>query len=1301
MKSLKIIFAIAFTILASKSFAQSLTCLSPTLILKDASQNGWPLIGTNTINCNFGGLIAVETDPKTNFPTLTQGNSPCIRMQTSLTNTNATTNNSIALFQGTVAQGAVCGTCAVSIPNNSLFTLYWSGLVPSMSHSYVLCNTLIAPNMTYSFYSCYDDNLITSGTWNNGIANNCSTVTIPANTPIGTASFVISPTVVPAAVVLNNGAGYIVYNPALMAPGIYSVTYTFNSQNSCTTSATRTFEIVNPYAGPGSAWTVPSPLCPYNSCVSLNAQLSLGSYTGGSWSGTGVSSSSFCPSISGSGSFAVTYSVGISSVCSATNTNTIVVTQQPTANAGPTKSLTCIANPTILTGGGGGTYSWSGPGGFTSSAQNPTAGISGTYSLTVNNGTCVSPPSTVQIVTNTTPPTLPTNTVSNILTCLNPNAIINTTGSGVTYTWSGPGIVAGSASANPTVNLPGSYGYTVTSTTNGCTSIGSASVSQNNTVSVSLSTVGVITCVNNSVTISGNQPTFSYTWSAPGGGIILSGQSTPTVNVQGAGAYTATVMNPANGCTASAVMSTSVSTVQAAPNAVASGTVNCIGNSFTLSSSTSGVTYTWVAPGGGTVTSPNTASTGANGSGVYTLNVTNTSNGCTNTRTVSPVTQTNSPTASIANNPTVTCTNSFVTINGNPGAGVTYSWSGPGIVGSNTVQNIGANAGGIYSLVVTSNSNGCTSAVTVNIPTNFATSTISALSQTASLICATPTVALSGTAAPAGSTYTWTSVGGGFASGINGQTVAVTTATNYYLVSTHPVSGCTTSLTYSVIPDINAPTFTVSNSSPSITCFGAPSVSVTITSTIPISSYSWSPSIGISGPTNTSTATFTLDGTYTAVITATNGCSSNVVIPVATATDAPAMVAGSGTAQALSCTNSVVLIAPVFSPSANLTFTWSGPGIVGSANNNNVLVNLPGSYSVIVTNSLTGCSTTSIIVPVSGNNTAPSLTVASSSSLGITCSPSSSTVNISASSSGAVSYSWSTGSTNSSITTSVSGIYTVTVTDIVSGCATTETINVQNNTTAPTLTADANGNLPCSLPASTTLNAVSSNTSNTYSWNGPLNGIQSGSNTANPVVSLPGAYTVIVTDAVTGCTTSALVNVSQVTVNALAVPNVTVGDLPLTITFSNASTGATTYSWNLGDGSTTSSSDPSNTYSTSGSYTIILYAMNGSCMSSDTIVIKVNTGLEIPQVFTPNGDNKNDVFFIKGLDVYPKNILKIFNRWGNPVYSAEPYLNDWDGVPNEAGKTGSGKLPSATYYYILDLQDGKTEVFKGYVQIQY
>jgi gliding motility-associated-like protein len=85
----------------------------------------------------------------------------------------------------------------------------------------------------------------------------------------------------------------------------------------------------------------------------------------------------------------------------------------------------------------------------------------------------------------------------------------------------------------------------------------------------------------------------------------------------------------------------------------------------------------------------------------------------------------------------------------------------------------------------------------------------------------------------------------------------------------------------------------------------------------------------------------------------------------------------------------------------------------------------------------------------------------------------------------------------------------------------------------------------------------------------------------------------------------------------------------------------------------------------------------------------------IPNGFTPNDDGDNDFFVVKGLDPdkFPDASLLVFNRWGNIVFEAEGYLNDWGGENSK-----SNPLPDGSYYYILDLGDG-SEPRVGFVLI--
>ncbi|MFP4489530.1 MAG: MBG domain-containing protein, partial [Bacteroidales bacterium] len=126
-----------------------------------------------------------------------------------------------------------------------------------------------------------------------------------------------------------------------------------------------------------------------------------------------------------------------------------------------------------------------------------------------------------------------------------------------------------------------------------------------------------------------------------------------------------------------------------------------------------------------------------------------------------------------------------------------------------------------------------------------------------------------------------------------------------------------------------------------------------------------------------------------------------------------------------------------------------------------------------------------------------------------------------------------------------------------------------------------------------------------------------------------------------------------------------------------------------------------------GEYEINITVDDGFDQVSQTYTLLVTGGglrdnihpdIKRPEAFSPNGDGYNDHFIIEGLENYPDNSLFIYNRWGNKVFQATPYKNDWDGQSSVAMTFGKD-LPSGTYYYILDLGDG-SDIIKGYVYIQ-
>jgi gliding motility-associated-like protein len=86
----------------------------------------------------------------------------------------------------------------------------------------------------------------------------------------------------------------------------------------------------------------------------------------------------------------------------------------------------------------------------------------------------------------------------------------------------------------------------------------------------------------------------------------------------------------------------------------------------------------------------------------------------------------------------------------------------------------------------------------------------------------------------------------------------------------------------------------------------------------------------------------------------------------------------------------------------------------------------------------------------------------------------------------------------------------------------------------------------------------------------------------------------------------------------------------------------------------------------------------------------------VPEGISPNGDGINEALVIRGLENYPNNKLTIFNRWGVVVFEGAPYANDFDGTSDRGITVGGNKLPSGTYFYILDLGVKDMDPIRGY-----
>ena len=111
----------------------------------------------------------------------------------------------------------------------------------------------------------------------------------------------------------------------------------------------------------------------------------------------------------------------------------------------------------------------------------------------------------------------------------------------------------------------------------------------------------------------------------------------------------------------------------------------------------------------------------------------------------------------------------------------------------------------------------------------------------------------------------------------------------------------------------------------------------------------------------------------------------------------------------------------------------------------------------------------------------------------------------------------------------------------------------------------------------------------------------------------------------------------------------------------------------------------------------ICYTECEQICSRATLFLDIGQNAEcfVGNVFTPNGDGYNDILTVPCLESnnFPQNSLTIFNQWGDELFSAAPYNNNWEGTHN------GDQLPASTYYYILDLGDGSRPI-QGFIVLE-
>lgn len=745
-------------------------------------------------------------------------------------------------------------------------------------------------------------------------------------------------------------------------------------------------------------------------------------------------------------------------------------------------TLTCTSLSTVLNASASApisTWSWVGPNNFSSSQQNPTVTVAGTYTVTAVDGSGCSGTATATVVGDFAAPTLDPE-VSNSINCANTTATITVPSAGISSCIiSGPGgfFVQG---FEATVSTPGTYTITATSATNGCIGNASVVVIADTAIPTAVaSNGGALTCTTLSTELvaTTNAPAPSFVWSGP----CVAGT---TASCQGL--YTVTVTNTSNGCTNTAT--TMVMQDIAIPTVIAqAGVITCNDPSATLSATSNipGVSFVWTGPCLSAGNPPE-----ATCAGNYVVVVTNPANGCTNSATALVIEDTVLPMINFPPLGTLSCSTpcvDFVV----PGIPEIEIYILGQLVPPGTAFQICQP--GTYTVTLKSTTNGCTQDMDI-VVTQDNSLPVANAGPDAVLSCNSPSVQLSGAGSSSGPAFVYYWSGpNGFTSGFINPTVNVTGT--YVLVVTNITNDCSSSDMMTVLGDPSLPAVNATVSGP-INCAN-PLVMLQSGNNDPNATYAWSGPNGY-GSSLANPMVF-VPGTYTVVVSVGNCMVTDNVLVTA----APDLVVNAGP-NVVNCNGSVQSCINPSGGTPPYNVLWSngsttncalfaGGGLIGVTVTDGGGCSFELSETVVTPTPLivgiqasVGCTGFAIVCAGGTGGTAP------------------------------YTYKWSSGASLTCVTYLNGGTYTVTATDA-AGCTAVSSITLVIPPGMTTTAAITDESAPNANNGAINLTVSGGTAPFQYLW--------SNNATTQDISNLPGGnYSVVVTDA-NGCTHTAAFSV--------------------------------------------------------------------------------------------------------------------------------------------------------------------------------
>ena len=897
--------------------------------------------------------------------------------------------------------------------------------------------------------------------------------------------------------------------------------------------------------------------------------------------------------------------------------------------------------------------------------------------------------------------------------------------------------VSDSTAFDPVVDKEGIYKFTVLDTVNGCFGVDSAFVFEDRVKPNANAGADLeMGCTDDFLVLTGEGSNGAEVeWTTPNGSSIFypNVDQQETAYVTRVGTYIFTATNQVNGCMASDTMIINADNSLPVAQAEKLAIIGCGMDEIKLDGSNSSqgpsFAYRWEDPTNEFISEEDTILTSIPGN--YLLIVTNIDNDdcISDTATVEVKVDQMGPAVSITEVLTLTCTSDCTELTANVPEGdhYSYEWTtddGVFCEGENS-PSVLIKSIGVYKILVTDLNNNCSSTA-AGIVGGDGTEIFADAGPNRQIDCTTDVVTLDGRGSTNGSTvsYSWKTEAGVEISTEN--MAAVNEAGEYTLEIVDSETGCNASGTVMVTLDQNNPVAEAGV---------APEVSGC---TFPAGKrlngndsdrgdnieYAWTSTSGnLMGDTAIAAPEISGPGLFVLTVTNTaNGCVS--IDEVLVQSDVLIPIPNAGADVMLTCDNPMLTLAGISeNPAEGSTISWSTTdgNILGETDQLPINVDAPGTYILTIT-SPDMCEGTDEVV-VSSNVELPIADAGESRT--ITCNQPL-LINGFGETGNNIDISWTTTGGNivngaDTYTPEVDrgGSYTLTVTNLDNNCKNTALVLITADEPLPNAIAGDNQEI-CTNEA--VLNAELPTGDFTGMWTTLENSlvVSPENPTTNIADLVSGQNTYVWTLSSTNCgafsSDTVRVNVPNMPIAANDVFQLEAGSGFNTINLiENDQIDANNISINILEAPTTGSvaevgngvfefTAPARYYGTQQFvYEICSQTCSELCDVAEARVViipgaGVDTTNTVPNAITPNGDGMNDILLVDELIFdavdFPKSEMIIFNRWGDVVYSASPYNNDW------GGKSNSGvDLPEGTYYYVLRLDIVEGEVMKGDVTI--